>query len=175
MAAMRIAPGSVVRIEYEIRVKEGDVIESSTESGPVQYVHGDGKLLPALERRLEGMSAGQTLEGEIPAAEAVPEDKIPTRTIPRAEFPAVGAIEVGSSFEAHLPGGRSVTLQVVAVDDKVVKARVMPPFAGKNLTFRVHVIRIEDPLSHTVSAVRKPAPPLPAEALKLEVLPDDDE
>jgi len=171
---MKIAAGSIVRIEYEIRVKGGDVIESSTKSGPVQYVQGEGKLLPALERRLEGLTAGQTLEGDIPAAEAVPEDKLPTRAIPRAEFPSAGPIEVGSTFEAHTAAGGVVSLRIVAVDEKHVTARLLPPLAGKDLAFKVRVMRIEDPVSKFVSVVHKPPPPLPAEALKIELEPDGD-
>ena len=171
---MKIAPGSVVRIEYEIRVKGGDVIESSTKSGPVQYVHGEGKLLPALEKRLEGLATGQTLEGEIPASEAMPEETLPTRAIPRAEFPTTGPIEVGATFEAHAVGGGVINLKVIAVDDNHVTARLLPPLAGKDLVFKVKVVRIEDPVSHLVSVVRKPPPPLPAEALKIELEPADD-
>jgi FKBP-type peptidyl-prolyl cis-trans isomerase 2 len=171
---MKITPGSVVRIEYEIRVKGGDVIESSTKSGPLQYTQGEGKLLPALEKRLDGLSAGQTLEGEIPAAEAMPEDKLPTRTIPRAEFPSSGPIVVGSAFEAHTANGGVVNLRIVAVDEKQVTARLLPPLAGKDLAFKVRVVRIEDPVSHLVSVVHKPPPPIPAEALKIELEIDED-
>lgn len=122
---MKIAPGSIVRIEYEIRVKGGDVIESSTNSGHVQYTHGQGKLLPALEKRLEGLETGAALEGEIPASEAIPpEDTLPTRTIPRAEFPSKGTLEIGALFEAHTAGGGVVDLRIVAIDDKSVTARL---------------------------------------------------
>jgi len=171
---MKIMPGSVVRIEYEIRVKGGDVIESSSKSGPVQYVHGEGKLLTALEKRLEGLAAGQTLEGEIPASEAVPEQALPTRTIPRAEFPSTGPIEVGSAFEAHTAAGGVVNLRIVSVDEKHVTVRLLPPLAGTDLVFKVRIVRIEDPVSHMVSVVRKPPPPLPAAAVKLELEPDED-
>ncbi|MBL8607832.1 MAG: FKBP-type peptidyl-prolyl cis-trans isomerase [Myxococcales bacterium] len=170
---MKIAPGNIVRIEYEIRVKGGDVIEASTRSGPVQYVHGEGTLLPALEKRLEGLSAGQSLEGEIPAAEAIPpEDTLPTREIPRKEFPGKAQLEVGALFEAHTEAGGTINLRVVAVDDEKVTARLLPPLAGKDLLFKVRVVRIEDPVSHLVSVVRKPPPPLPGKATELDVDPD---
>src|ERR1039458_3958755 len=99
---MKISAGNNVRIEYEIRVKGGDVIESSAKSGPIQYVHGEGKLLPALEKRLEGRAAGESFSGEIPASEAIPpEDTMPERDIPRGEFPASAPLEVGALFEAQ--------------------------------------------------------------------------
>ncbi len=170
---MKVGPGSVVRLEYEIRVKGGDVLESSAKSGPIQYIHGQGKLLPALEKRIEGLAAGESREGEIPASEAIPEDALPTRHIPRAEFPSAGAVEVGALFEAKGPTGGVLNLRIVAVDDKQVTVKLVPPLAGKDLLYKVRVVRIEDPVSHAVSAVKKPPPPLPAEALKLEVEPDE--
>ncbi len=172
---MKVTAGSIVRIEYEIRVKGGDVIESSAKAGPLQYVHGEGKLLPALEKRLEGREGGESFSGEIPAVEAVPpEDSMPTRDIPRAEFPKTLSLEVGSLFEAQAAGGGVVNLRILAVHDDRVQVRLLPPLAGKDLEFRVKIIRIEDPVSHLVSVVKKPPPPLPAAALKLELEPSDD-
>jgi FKBP-type peptidyl-prolyl cis-trans isomerase 2 len=170
---MKVAPGSIVKIEYEIRVKGGDVIEASTKSGPIQYKHGEGRMLPALEKRLEGLEAGATLEGEIPAAEAMPEDALPIRKIKRSEFPSKGPIEVGAMFEAHTAEGGTVDVRVIAMDETHVTARLLPPLAGKDLTFKVRVVRIEDPVSHLVQVVKKPPPPLPGEALHIELEPDE--
>jgi FKBP-type peptidyl-prolyl cis-trans isomerase SlyD len=172
---MKITAGSIVRIEYEIRVKGGDVIESSAKAGPLQYVHGEGKLLPALEKRLEGKAAGEALSGEIPAAEAIPpEDTMPTRDIPRGEFPATVTVEVGAMFEAQAAGGGVVNLRILEVHDDRIRVRLLPPLAGKDLAFRVKIMRIEDPVSHLVSVVKKPPPPLPPGALKIELEPVDD-
>src|SRR5258706_4924944 len=122
---MKIAPGNIVRIECEIRVKGGDVIESSARSGPVVYVQGEGKLLPALEKRLEGMATGETKEGEIPSSEAIPpEDTLPTRSIPRKEFPDASKLEVGALWEAHTATGGTVDLRILSIDDEKVTARL---------------------------------------------------
>jgi FKBP-type peptidyl-prolyl cis-trans isomerase SlyD len=171
---MKITAGSIVRIEFEIRVKGGDVIESSKKSGPVQYVHGEGKLLPALEKRLEGRSAGEAFSGEIPAAEAIPpEDTLPARDIPRKEFPASAPLEVGTLFEAQAAGGGVLNLRILEVHDDRIRVRLLPPLAGKDLEFQVKIMRIEDPVSHLVSIVKKPPPPLPAGALKIDLEPDE--
>ena len=171
---MKITAGNIVRIEFEIRVKGGDVIESSAKSGPVQYVHGEGKLLPALEKRLEGRSAGESFIGEIPAAEAIPpEETMPTRDIPRAEFPKSVPLEIGALFEAQIAVGGVVNLRILEVNDERVKVRLLPPLAGKDLSFMVKIIRIEDPVSHLISVVKKPPPPLPAAALNIDLEPDE--
>jgi len=165
---MKITQGSIVRLDYELRVKGGDVIESSARTGPLQYVQGEGKLLPALEKRLIGLAAGEKLEGEIPAAEVAPaEDTLPTRKIPRKEFPA-GDLEVGATFEAHTPTGGTINLHILEVTEEHVNVRLLPPLAGKDLLFKVRVVMIEDPVSHLRELVLKKPPPLPPSAHKAE-------
>ena len=175
MAVMKITAGSIVRLEYELRIKDGDVIESSSKSGPIQYVHGEGKLLPALEKRLEGLSGGQTLVGELPASEVTPpEDTLAKREIPRTEFPKDAVLEVGSLYQGKAQTGAVVNLRIVAVDDQKVTVRLLSPIAGKDLAFRVRVVLIEDPVSRKREVVVKKPPPLPAEALGLDVDPVED-
>ena len=67
---MEIQSGRIVRIECELKVSGGDVIESSKKSGPVEYKHGSGQLLAALEQKLEGMKIGEEKKGTIPAKDA---------------------------------------------------------------------------------------------------------
>jgi FKBP-type peptidyl-prolyl cis-trans isomerase 2 len=76
-------------------------------------------------------------------------------------------------FEAHTATGGTVDVRILAIDETHVTARLMPPLAGKDLTFKLRVVRIEDPVSHLVQVVRKPPPPLPAEALNIELEPDE--
>jgi FKBP-type peptidyl-prolyl cis-trans isomerase 2 len=136
--AMKIGPGSIVRIEYEIRVKGGDVIESSASGKPLEYVHGEGRLLPALEKRLDGLAVGDAREGEIPSAEVVPPpDKLPTRVVPRRELSGKEGLEIGALFAAKTAEGAPVTLEVIAMDDEKVTMRLVPPLAGKDLAFKV--------------------------------------
>src|SRR5215471_14182276 len=114
---MKIAPGLSVLIEYELRVRGGDVIESSAKSGPLRYVHGKGKMLAGLESRLIGLSPGDEKKGDIPAAEAFgTEDSLPTKVMSRREFPAGTKLEAGSVFAAKSPTGDPVQLKVVSAN-----------------------------------------------------------
>ncbi|MEZ4406799.1 MAG: FKBP-type peptidyl-prolyl cis-trans isomerase [Polyangiales bacterium] len=169
---MKVAPGCVVRIEYEIRIDGGEVLETSAKTGPLQYTHGGGRLLPALEKRMEGMSAGQSIEGVIPSAEAFPEDALPTKAIPRKEFPE-GEVEVGSMFAAHTEDGGAVNLKVLSVDERSVTVRMLPAIAGKDIAYKVKVVMIEDPKANKREVVAKRPPPPPAEALKVDVEVDE--
>jgi len=169
---MKVAPGSIVRIEYELRVKGGDVLETSARTGPIQYTQGEGKLLPALEKRLEGLSAGQSLDGEIPAEEVTPVASLPTKQIPRKEFPADGKIDVREIYEANTANG-PVRLYVTAVDDKHVTVKLLPPLAGKDILFKVKIVMVEDPVSHKRAVVVK-KPPRPVQGSDSDLEPADD-
>ena len=148
---MKVSQGNFIRIDCELKVKDGDVIESSKKSGPVEYKHGSGQMLKGLESRLEGLAVGDEKDGVIPAAEAFGADSDqPKMAIPRTNFPKDSKIEKGNRFEAKGPNGTPVTLEVLTVDDKEVVARAVHPLAGKDIEFKVKVL-----------SVRPPPPPVP--------------
>ncbi len=160
---MQIKRGEKVRLEYELKVKGGAVIESSKKSGPILYEHGAGKMLPGLEKRLEGMAIGDEKRGVIPAAEAFgTEETLPTSELPRAAFPKGDALEVGRAFEAKGPQGQPVTFKVVKVGDDKVTVRFLHPLMGKDIEFWVKVLMIDDPQSRKRAAVAPPPPPVDA-------------
>ena len=165
---MKIGPGSAVEIEYELKVKGGDVIESSSRSGPLRYIHGDGKMLPGLEKRLAGMGPGEERSGDIPAAEAFgTEDSLPIKEMPRKAFPDGAKLQVGAVFEAKDPAtGAPVRLKVVSADSSTVKVRLLHPLVGRDIAFKVKVL--------AVGAKGTPPPPPPgAVELDLDEIQDN--
>lgn len=163
--AMKIAKGHKVRIEFDLKVKGGDVIESSAKTGPIEYVHGEGKMLPGLEQRLEGMAIGQETKGVIPANEAIPEDKLPTKDILLTEFPKGENLDVGRVFQAKGPAGEPIAFRIVSVDKTKAVVRFLHPLAGKDLEYRVKVLMIDDPQAKKRAVA---VPPPPADALEVE-------
>jgi FKBP-type peptidyl-prolyl cis-trans isomerase 2 len=163
---MKVATDNIVRIDCELRVSGGDIIESSKKTGPVEYRHGAGQMLPALEAQLLGMDVGEKKSGVIPAAEGFgTEETQPKMAIPRASFPKEAKLEVDARFEAKGPNGTPLTLQVLSVTEDEVVARAVHPLAGKDLEFAV-----------TILAVRKPPPPVPTKPPEqlLELDPDSE-
>ena len=143
---MKIAKGLAVQIEYELSIKGGDVIESSQRSGPLRYVQGQGKMLPGLESRLVGLQPGDEKRGEIPAREAFgSEDTLPVKEMARKDFPKDAKLEAGSVFEAKSPQGETLRLKIVSATSDKVKARLLHPLVGRDLSFRVKVLSVSDP------------------------------
>jgi FKBP-type peptidyl-prolyl cis-trans isomerase 2 len=166
---VQIKPGEKVRLDYELKVKDGPVVESSAKTGPILYVHGAGNMLPGLEKRLEGMAIGDEKRGVIPAEEAFgTEETLPTRDLARREFPAGENLEVGRVFEARDPHGQPVAFKILAVDGEQVTVRFLHPLAGKDIEFYVKVLMIDDPQSRKRAAVAPPPPPADALAEAVE-------
>jgi FKBP-type peptidyl-prolyl cis-trans isomerase 2 len=160
---MQIKRGEKVRLEYELKIQNGDIIESSRKSGPILYEHGAGRMLAGLEKRLEGMSIGDEKRGVIPAAEAFgTEESLPTRELPRKEFPAGEKLDVDRVFQAKDAQGQPVSFKIVGVTADKVKVRFLHPLAGKDLEFWVKVLMIDDPASRKRAAVAPPPPPADA-------------
>jgi FKBP-type peptidyl-prolyl cis-trans isomerase 2 len=163
---MKVTAGHIVRIDCELRVSGGAVIESSKKTGPVEYRQGGGRMLAALESRLLNMEVGEQKRGVIPAAEGFgTEETQPTMSVPRASFPKDAKLAVDARFEAKGPTGAPLTLQVLSLTAGEVIARVVHPLSGKDLEFDV-----------TILAVRRPPPPVPSKPSVelLDIEPDSE-
>lgn len=163
---MKIATGLKVRIEFELKVKGGDLIERST----VEYVQGEGKILPAIEKRLDGLRIGEEKAGDIPAKEGIAEESLPTKEVPRAEFGKDAKLTVGQVFEARGPQGEPVSFKLVTLDKDKVTIRFLHPLVGKDLSYKVKVLMIEDPKAKRRAVA---VPPPPAAALGIDDIIDD--
>jgi FKBP-type peptidyl-prolyl cis-trans isomerase SlyD len=164
---MKIVQGRAVELEYELKIKGGEVIESSARSGPLRYVHGDGKMLPGLAKRLEGLGPGDERQGEVPAAEAFgTEDSLPVTEIARSVFPPGTKLAPGAIFEAKDPTtGAPVRFKILSLGGAVASVRLLHPLVGRDIEFRVRVLAVRDP-----SAQGKRPPPVPG---VVELDPDE--
>jgi FKBP-type peptidyl-prolyl cis-trans isomerase SlyD len=143
---MKVEKGKKIKMDYELSVEGGEVIESSSRRGPIEYVHGEGKMLPGLESRIDGLEVGQEKEGVVPAAEAYGTvESLPTRTISSSEFPGSGQLQVGTPFTAKDQEGNPIQFTVVEIKDDQVTVRFDHPLAGKDLRFKVKILDISDP------------------------------
>jgi FKBP-type peptidyl-prolyl cis-trans isomerase 2 len=157
---VKIAKGMAVRLHITLATTDGQMIESSDKTGPVDYVHGSGAMLAGVEKALEGLEVGASREGVIPAQEAFGvESSMPTKHMPRAEFGGA-KLEVGQGFEAKGPDGKPVQFKVVEIGDKEVTVRFLHPLTGKDIKFTAKVLGVKDP-------AKSLPPPPPAEALDL--------
>ena len=137
---MRVKHGRVVLLDYMVRVATGRVVETSAGKAPIEYLHGAGQILPALERALEGLK-----EGEQAAFSIAPEDAYGERndenvvSLPRSLFPAEVKLEKGLCLYARSGGGKSYPITVQEIRDDMVVVDLNHPLAGERLYFEVNI------------------------------------
>lgn len=164
---MKVEPGHVATLTYDITNDKGEIIESSDLSGPVSFLVGKGAIIKGLDSRIVGMSEGDEADLTIPPEEAFgrPEDG-PTRPIPRGEFPKDAALEPGLRFEAGMPGAadQTIMLEVVESNDDVVTVRMIHPLAGQTIGMSIKVLKVREATKAETEAgraVSAPPPPPP--------------
>jgi len=66
---MKIEKNKVVSIDYKLTNYKNETIDTSEGRDPRAYLHGNGNLIPGLEKALEGKASGDTLKVSIPPEE----------------------------------------------------------------------------------------------------------
>ena len=72
MAAQSVPVGEGTRVflNFSVCLEDGSEVDSNFGADPVEFVVGDGNLLPGFERCLLGMSAGQRQIFSVPPEDA---------------------------------------------------------------------------------------------------------
>ena len=137
-----IENGKTVKMTYELSV-DGEVIDSTQEREPFQYIHGKSQIIPALEKQLEGLNAGDEREIILGPEDAYgvvdPEAYV---EVPKSQLPQVD-IQVGTRLGMIGPDGARLPATVVEIRFETVLLDLNHPLAGKELHFFVHILEIQ--------------------------------
>jgi FKBP-type peptidyl-prolyl cis-trans isomerase SlyD len=127
-------------MDYTIRLANGDVVETSVGSERLTYLHGHRQIVPGVERAIDGLEAGASLEIVVPPKDAYGErDPAGVFVVPRSAFPEHEPVGPGMMFSAHRPDGRSLTFRVVEANDDLVLVDTNHPLSGETLHISVVV------------------------------------
>jgi len=149
---MQISRDAVALIHYTLTDDEGKTIDSSAGGEPLAYLHGNGNLVPGLERELEGKSAGDRLSVKVVPADGYGEyDKALVQRIPRRTLKGISNIQVGMHLQAQSEhGSHAVTVTQIVGDMVTIDGN--HPLAGQNLNFEIEITEVraasEEEIAH---------------------------
>jgi len=149
---MQIEDKAVVIFHYTLTNDQGELIESSKESEPLAYIHGQGRIISGLETALEGRQSGDKFNVRLEPSDAYGErtDEL-VQTMPRSAFVDADDLDVGMAFRALSEGGETI-VHVVNIEGDQVTVDGNHPLAGQALNFDVEVEDVrqatEEELSH---------------------------
>ncbi|OCG40708.1 peptidylprolyl isomerase [Gilliamella sp. Bif1-4] len=147
---MKIAKNTVVSLAYQVRTKDGVLVDEATTTAPLEYLHGAGNLLQDLENALDGHQIGDKFDVELINAYGDFNDTL-VQNVARDVFVGVDELEVGMRFFADTEHG-PLPVEITAIDGDTITIDGNHMLAGQDLQFNVKVLAIreatEDEIAH---------------------------
>ena len=138
-----VADNVVVSMEYTLTV-EGDVIDSSKNDGPIEFLQGHANIIPGLESEIYGMKVGDSKEVTVAPANGYGElDDEAFQEVARSEFPDEIKPVVGMELQMR-QGEQIIEATVVELGDEMVTLDFNHPLAGKTLNFSVNIADLRE-------------------------------
>jgi FKBP-type peptidyl-prolyl cis-trans isomerase SlyD len=149
---MKVAQDSVVSFHYVLKDEAGSIVDQS-HGEPMTYLHGQGQIVPGLERELTGRTAGEKLQVRVPATDGYGEyDAARIQQVPRAAFKSIPDLRAGMSLQARTQSGGHTTVTVKEIGPEFVTVDGNHALAGKTLFFDVEIAEVrmatEEELEH---------------------------
>lgn len=141
---MYIDKHKAVSLHYTLTTGSGDIVESTRDQEPLNYIHGIGMLLRHLEAALKGKSAGDHFQVILQPEQAYGQhDKNRVHVIPREIFQTDTEITEGMVFQGHTDHGvEDVT--VIDVKEHEITVDANHPLAGQTLHFDIEILDVHD-------------------------------
>ena len=143
-AGKKIGVGSTVSIHFTLSLEDGTVAETSRDGTPLQFVVGDGTLLPGLESTLYGLKVGDAqcllIEPEDAYGAHDPEN---IHILSRNEFPDDLTLEPGVIIGFTFPSGEEIPGTILETAESAVTVDFNHPLAGHDLSFDVEIISVD--------------------------------
>jgi peptidylprolyl isomerase len=142
-AALAVAQGRTVSMDYRLRLADGTVLETSDDDGPLTFVVGRGEFFPAAETQMAGMKKGDKRSLRLSADNAYgaidPELMIEVELEKVPEDVRKPGLVVG----VRSPDGEVRRVRVAEVKETGVVLDLNHPLAGKDVVVDVEILSVE--------------------------------
>ncbi len=113
------------------------------ERGPMEFVIGQGNLIPKFEQAVIGLTPGERVVVSIAAEDAYgPKAEEMIAIIERSDIPADINPKPGEMMEVILQDGSPMPVLVTEVSDTTITLDANHPLAGMDLTFDIQLVEI---------------------------------
>lgn len=135
--------GDLVKVRYTGTLDDGSMFDSSDGREPLQFVIGEGMLIPAFEQAIVGMLPGDSRSVHIPADDAYgPYMDELILEVDKNQIPPYLNPEEGMQLQITQDDGSSTVVKVVKLTDEKVFLDANHPLAGKDLNFSIELVDI---------------------------------
>lgn len=151
MSDNKVTENMAVSMEYTLTV-EGEVLDSSEEHGPIEFLLGYQNIITGLEKAVEGMAVGESKDVVVAAKDGYGEsDPSEIKDVSKDEFPDEIPLKPGVDLEMKDDEGHLVHGTILEVGEESIKMDFNHPLAGKELHFAVKVVGLREATSEELS------------------------
>jgi len=139
-----ISKNSVVTLDYQLKGENGEVIDSSAQTGPMVYIQGAKDILAGIEDAVNGLSVDDTTTAVVTPKDAYGEyDPEKVGAVPRDAFVGIDDLQVGMQVQEETEDGPLlITIREVKEDQVIIDSN--HPLAGLTLNFDLTVMAVRD-------------------------------
>lgn len=133
----------VYTLHYNLKNREGTVIDSSLSGAPLEFVEGSGQVVKGIEKALEGRLPGQVLEVTVPPELGYgPRRQELIETLPMNVFEGLDVVP-GKVLPCQEEGQVKIVKVLDVLGDQVV-VDSNHPLAGFTLYFDLELLHVRD-------------------------------
>ncbi len=141
----KVEENSLVSIEYEGKLDDGKIFDTSKGHPPLQFIVGKKQVIKGFDDAVIGMKQGEEKEVHIEAKDAYGEiNPELVKEIPKEMIKVDKEMKPGMTLVMATPDGHQIPLLIKEVKEKVVVLDMNHPLAGKNLNFKIKVLDIRE-------------------------------
>ena len=141
---MKAKQGSKVKIDYEGKLDDGTIFDSSEKHGkPLEFEIGKKMVIKGFEDAIIGMEKGKEKEITIKPEQAYGEhnDQL-IKKVPREQLPKEPEPKEGMMLAIGTPDGKQFPAKITEVTDKEIILDLNHPLAGKTLHFKIKLVEV---------------------------------
>ena len=135
--------GDIVKVHYTGTLDDGIRFDTSEGREPLQFVIGEGMLIPAFEQAVVGMNPGDSKNLHIPADDAYgPYFDELILEVDRSQIPPYIDPDEGMQLQITQDDGSSTVVKVVKLTEEKIYLDANHPLAGRDLNFDIELVDI---------------------------------
>ena len=136
----QVKENNTIKVNYTGKLSNGQIFDTSEGKEPIEFILGQGRLIPGFEKGLIDMKLNEKKTIEIAKDQAYGDvnDNL-IQEINKAELPQDMEPKVGMGLVSKSPDGKEINLMVVEVKDESIVIDGNHPLAGHDLIFDVEV------------------------------------
>jgi FKBP-type peptidyl-prolyl cis-trans isomerase SlpA len=144
MQLVPVSEGTRVFLNFSVSLEDGSEVDTNFGADAVDFVIGDGSLLPGFERLLFGMSPGERQIFVVPPENAFGQpNNSNVQVFPRQQFDDEMSLEIGLVISFADASGAEVPGMIIAFNADEVTVDFNHPLSGRTILFDVLIHRVE--------------------------------